>query len=131
VTGGLGVPHQILLRQKLVIHCSPLSLGNITISHNYSEIVRNHNEMGIKNIMMPLQMHVPLTFDFLAGDVAVASCLLTPLLGRRQRRHPSLVVSRCSRWFDEDKTGRDTLRFIQHQTKACGDVSPQHGLVLL
>jgi hypothetical protein len=53
------------------------------------------------------------------------------MLGRRQRRHPSLVASRCSRWFDEDKTGRDTLRFIQHQTKACGDVSPQHGLVLL
>jgi hypothetical protein len=79
VTGGLGVPHQILLRQKLVIHCSPLSLGNITISHNYSEIVRNHNEMGIKNIMMPLQMHVPLTFDFLVGDAVVASCLLTPL----------------------------------------------------
>jgi hypothetical protein len=53
------------------------------------------------------------------------------MLGRRQRRHPSLVAFRCSRWFDEDKTGRDTLRFIQHQTKACGDVSPQHGLVLL
>jgi hypothetical protein len=79
VTGGLGVPHQILLRQKLVIRCSPLSLGNITISHNYSEIVMNHNEMGIKNIMMPLQMHVPLTFDFLIGDAAVASCFLTPL----------------------------------------------------
>jgi hypothetical protein len=46
------------------------------------------------------------------------------VLGRRQRRHPSLVVSRCSRRFDEDKTGRDTLRFIQHKTKACGDVSP-------
>jgi hypothetical protein len=53
------------------------------------------------------------------------------LLGRRQRRHPSLVAFRRSRWFDEDKTGRGTLRFIQHQTKACGDVSPQHGLVLL
>jgi hypothetical protein len=48
----------------------------------------------------------------------------TTVLGRRQRRHPSLVVSRCSRWIDEDKTGRDTLRFIQHKTKACGDVSP-------
>jgi hypothetical protein len=53
------------------------------------------------------------------------------LLGRRQRRHPSLEAFRCSRWSDKDKTGRDTLRFIQHQTKACGDVSPQHGLVLL
>jgi hypothetical protein len=58
------------------------------------------------------------------------SSVLT-LLGRRQRCHPSLVAFRCSRWFNEDKTGRDTLRFIQHQTKACGDVSPQHGLVLL
>jgi hypothetical protein len=35
--------------------------------------------MGIKNIMMPLQMNVLLTFDFLAGDGAVPSCLLTPL----------------------------------------------------
>ena len=35
--------------------------------------------MGIKNIMMSLQMNVLLTFDFLAGDAAVASCLLTPL----------------------------------------------------
>jgi hypothetical protein len=53
------------------------------------------------------------------------------VLGRRQRRHPSLVAFRCSRWSDKDKTARDTLRFIQHQTKACGDVSSQHGLVLL
>jgi hypothetical protein len=53
-----------------------------------------------------------------------AQSSLNQVLGRRQRRHPSLVVSRCSRWFDEDKTGRNTLRFIQHQTKACGDVSP-------
>jgi hypothetical protein len=69
----------MMTQLHLIISYSPLSLGNITISHNYSEIVRNHNEMGIKNIMMPLQMHVPLTFDFLAGDAAVASCLLTPL----------------------------------------------------
>jgi hypothetical protein len=40
--------------------------------------------------------------------------LTNSMLGRRQRRHPSLVAFRCSRWFDEDKTGRDTLRFIQH-----------------
>jgi hypothetical protein len=45
-----------------------------------------------------------------------------PVLGRRQRRHPSLVAFRCSRWSDKDKTGRDALCFIQHQTKACGDV---------
>jgi hypothetical protein len=42
-----------------------------------------------------------------------------------------------------DKAGRDTLRFIgtrdnaetlrsiRHQTKACGDASPRHGLVQL
>jgi hypothetical protein len=35
--------------------------------------------MGIKNIMISLQMNVLLTFDFLAGDAAVASCLLIPL----------------------------------------------------
>ena len=51
------------------------------------------------------------------------------MLGRRQRRHPSLVVSRCSRWFDEDKTGRDTFRSMRHQTKACDEVLPPRGLV--
>ena len=53
------------------------------------------------------------------------------MLGRRQRRHPSLVAFRCSRWSDRDKTGRDTLRSIRHQTKACDGVIPQCGLVQL
>ena len=51
------------------------------------------------------------------------------MLGRRQRRHPSLVAFRCSRWFDEDKTDRDTLRLSRHQTKARYEVFPPCGLI--
>jgi hypothetical protein len=38
---------------------------------------------------------------------------------------------RCSRWSNGDKTGRDTLRPIRHQTKACDEVTPPCGLVQL
>jgi hypothetical protein len=44
-------------------------------------------------------------------------------------RNPTQV--RCSRWSDGDKTGRDTLRSIRHQTKACDEVIPPCGLVQL
>jgi hypothetical protein len=34
------------------------------------------------------------------------------MLGRRQRRYPSLEVFADNRWSDKDRTGRDTLRSI-------------------
>jgi hypothetical protein len=52
-------------------------------------------------------------------------------VGAKAKTPPFARPFRCSRWSVKDKTGRDTLRFIQHQTKASSDVSPQHGLVLL
>jgi hypothetical protein len=51
------------------------------------------------------------------------------LLGRRQRRHPSLEAFADNRWSDRDRTGRDTLRSIRHQTKTGDEVIPQRGLV--
>jgi hypothetical protein len=38
---------------------------------------------------------------------------------------------RCSRRSNGDKTGRDSLRFIRHHTKACDGVIPPCGLVQL
>jgi hypothetical protein len=52
------------------------------------------------------------------------------MLGRRQRCHPSLEAFAAVAGLT-DKTGRDTLRSIRHQTKACNDVIPQCGLVQL
>jgi hypothetical protein len=52
-------------------------------------------------------------------------------VGAKAKTPPFARSLRRGRWSDKDKAGRDTLRFIQHQTKACGDVSPQRGLVLL
>jgi hypothetical protein len=52
-------------------------------------------------------------------------------LGRRQRRHPSLEAFADNRWSDRDRTGRDTLRSIRHQTKTGDEVIPQRGLVQL
>jgi hypothetical protein len=53
------------------------------------------------------------------------------VVGAKAKTPPLARGLRCSRWSDRDKTGRDTLRSIQHQTKACGDVIPQRGLVQL
>jgi hypothetical protein len=53
------------------------------------------------------------------------------LLGRRQRRHPSLEAFADNRWSDRDRTGKDTLRSIRHQTKTGDEVIPQRGLVQL
>ena len=53
------------------------------------------------------------------------------MLGRRQRRHPSLEAFADIRWSGRDRTGKDTLRSIRHQTKACDGVIPQCGLVQL
>jgi hypothetical protein len=51
------------------------------------------------------------------------------MLGQRQSRHPSLEVFVVVDWSDRDKTGRDTLRSVRHQTKACDEVFPPCGLV--
>jgi hypothetical protein len=48
------------------------------------------------------------------------------MLGRRQSRHPSLEAFPAA---DEDKTGRDTLRPVRHQTKACDRVFLPRGLL--
>jgi hypothetical protein len=53
------------------------------------------------------------------------------VVGAKAKTPPFARRLRFNRWSDRDKTGRDTLRSIQHQTEAYGDVSPQHGLVLL
>jgi hypothetical protein len=53
------------------------------------------------------------------------------MLGRRQRRHPSLEAFAAVVGPTEIKTGRDTLRPIRHQTKACDEVIPPCGLVQL
>jgi hypothetical protein len=49
------------------------------------------------------------------------------LLGRRQRRHPSLEAFADIRWSGRDRTGRDTLRSIRHQTKTGDEVIPPRG----
>jgi hypothetical protein len=53
------------------------------------------------------------------------------LLGRRQRLHPSLEAFADNRWSDRDRTGRDTLRSIRHQTKTGDEVILLRGLVQL
>jgi hypothetical protein len=54
-----------------------------------------------------------------------------PAVGAKAKTPPFARGLCCSRWSDRDKTGGDTLRSIRHQTKACGDAIPQHGLVQL
>jgi hypothetical protein len=52
-------------------------------------------------------------------------------VGAKAKTPPFARGLRRSRWSDRDKTGRDTLRQIRHQTKTCDDVIPQCGLVQL
>jgi hypothetical protein len=52
-------------------------------------------------------------------------------VGAKAKTPPFARGLRCSRWFDGDKTGRDTLRSTRHQTKACDEVIPPCGLVQL
>jgi hypothetical protein len=52
-------------------------------------------------------------------------------VGVKAKTPPFARGFRRSRWSDRDKTGRDTLRSIRHQTKACNGVIPQCGLVQL
>jgi hypothetical protein len=51
------------------------------------------------------------------------------IVGAKAKPPPSARSLRHSRWSDEDKTGRDTLRSMRHQTKACDEVLPPRGLV--
>jgi hypothetical protein len=53
------------------------------------------------------------------------------IVGAKAETPPFARGLRCSRWSDGDKTGRDTLRSIRHQTKACDVVVPPCGLVQL
>jgi hypothetical protein len=52
-------------------------------------------------------------------------------VGAKAKTPPFARGLRCSRWSDGDKTGRDTLRSIRHQTKACDEVILPCGLVQL
>jgi hypothetical protein len=52
-------------------------------------------------------------------------------VGAKAKTPPFARGLRCSRWSDRDKTGRDTLRSIRHQTKACDSVIPQCSLAQL
>jgi hypothetical protein len=52
-------------------------------------------------------------------------------VGPKAKTPPFARGLRCSRWSDGDKTGRDTLRSIRHQTKACDEVILPCGLVQL
>jgi hypothetical protein len=77
----------------------------------------------------------PITFDQGDHPDCVPSPGRYPLVvdpvGAKAKTPPFARGLRCSRWSDRDKTGRDTLRSIRHQTKACDGVIPQCGLVQL
>jgi hypothetical protein len=51
------------------------------------------------------------------------------LVGAKAKTPPFARGLRYSRWSDGDKTGKDTLRLIRHQAKACDVVIPPCGLV--
>jgi hypothetical protein len=53
------------------------------------------------------------------------------MLGRRQRRHPSLEAFAAVAGLTETKRAGTPFAPIQHQTKACDGVIPQCGLVQL
>jgi hypothetical protein len=58
--------------------------------------------------------------------------LLCRMLVGAKAKTPSFARGlRCSRWSAGDKTGKDTLRLIRHQAKACDVVIPPCGLVQL
>jgi hypothetical protein len=85
--------------------------------------LRNHQQKGdieIAYISTKEQLANIFTKPFDEQTVGVKA--KTPPFARGLRR---------SRWSDGDKTGRDTLRLIRHQTKACDEVIPPCGLVRL
>jgi transposase InsO family protein len=53
------------------------------------------------------------------------------VVGAKAKTPPFARGLHCSRWSDGDKTGRDTLRSIRHQTKAYDEVILPCGLVQL
>jgi hypothetical protein len=52
-------------------------------------------------------------------------------VGAKAKTPPFARGRRCCRWCNGVKTGRNTLRPVQHQTKACDEVIPPRGLVQL
>jgi hypothetical protein len=52
-------------------------------------------------------------------------------VGAKAKTPPFARGLHCSRWSNRDKSGRDTLRPIRHQMKACDEVIPPCGLVQL
>jgi hypothetical protein len=52
-------------------------------------------------------------------------------VGTKAKTPPFARGLRWCLWSGRDKTDRDTLRLIRHQTKACDGVIPQRGLVRL
>jgi hypothetical protein len=52
-------------------------------------------------------------------------------VGTKAKTPPFARGLRWCLWSGRDKTDRDTLRSIRHQTKACDGVIPQRGLVRL
>jgi hypothetical protein len=83
---------------------------------------RNHFERG-QRLRHPATSSAPGDFvELVPRRANVGAKAKTPPFARGLRR---------SCWSDGDKTGRDTLRFIRHQTKACDVVIPLCGLVQL
>jgi hypothetical protein len=68
---------------------------------------------------------------FLGCLVSTKGIEANPSVGAKAKTPPFAQGLRCSRWSNGDKTGRDTLRPIRHQTKACDEVTPPCGLVQL
>jgi hypothetical protein len=86
-------------------------------------------------ISLGTQMQVlsPLHFapNFLATIFLSFLQIAKEAVGAKAKTPPFAQGLRCSRWSNGDKTGRDTLRSSQHQTKACDEVIPPCGLVQL
>jgi hypothetical protein len=89
---------------------------------------------------VPPESLLQVLVHFLATRVYRIRCLMSFLenqfpdrfdvgVGAKAKPPPSARSLRRSRWSDGDKTGRDTLRSVRHQTKACDEVLPPCGLV--
>jgi hypothetical protein len=68
--------------------------------------------------------NAPAHFTYLMNSVFMP-------VGAKAKMPPFARSLHCSCWSDGDKTGRDTLRSIRHQTKACDEVILPCGLVQL
>ena len=83
----------------------------------------NQSSFGSSNLPSYLKVYLSRTSS--------PSLVLVTVVGAKAKMPPFARGLRCSRWSDGDKTGRDTLRSIRHQTKACDEVIPPCGLVQL